>query len=138
RVVQHPVQLVDGVRAERVANLRTVEGDPDHRQVAHLATGPVHTPVVGQVREVEPGHLAPPARVEQLGHLGRKIVAHPPYSRLADRAPAGWPRPARFPAAGARTSHRLSTAALPHGASPLRTGCAPPEPAGAAAGCPAD
>ena len=33
RVVQDPVELVDGAGPEGVANLGTVEGHPDHRQV---------------------------------------------------------------------------------------------------------
>ena len=61
-VVERGVQLVDGVRAEGVADLGPVEGDA-HRAVVDGA-------VVGDVVEVEAGHLAPGCRVEQLGDHG--------------------------------------------------------------------
>src|SRR5690606_10537442 len=50
RVVECPVELVDGVRPERVAHLRPVEGDPDAADLAG--------PVVGDVGELEPGTTA--------------------------------------------------------------------------------
>jgi hypothetical protein len=72
-VVHHPVQLVDGVRAEGVAHLRPVEGDAHHGQVALLLTGPVDAPVVRDVREpLEAGDEPPPGGVEGLGHRCRE------------------------------------------------------------------
>ena len=77
RVVERPVQLVDGVRAERVAHLGPVERDAHHRQVA---LGPVdrarHAAVIREVGEVpEPLDRPPARRVERLGHL-RGDLAH--------------------------------------------------------------
>src|SRR3712207_19220 len=59
RVVERPVQLVDGARAEGVAHLGPVERDP------HGAG--VDGAVVGDVGEVEPGHGMPGRGVEELG-----------------------------------------------------------------------
>ena len=55
------------LRAERVAHLGPVEGDA-HRAVLDGA-------VVGDVVEVEAGHLAPGRRVEQLGDHRDHIMA---------------------------------------------------------------
>jgi hypothetical protein len=48
-VVQHPVQLVDGVRAERVADLGPVERDP-HRGLQRAVGGDVA--VIGGVGQI--------------------------------------------------------------------------------------
>ena len=64
-VVERPVELVDGVRAERVAHLGPVERDPDDRPVAVRRD----VPVVGDVGEVEAGDRAPAVRVEELRYL---------------------------------------------------------------------
>jgi hypothetical protein len=62
-VVEHAVELVDGVRAEGVEHLGAVEGD------AH--TPQVDRAVVGDVGEVlETGHLRPGSGVERLAHSG--------------------------------------------------------------------
>ena len=63
-VVEHPVELVDGVRPEGVTHLGPVERHP------HGAAGRPgqHAPVVGQVGELEPCHRLPGLRVEDLGH----------------------------------------------------------------------
>src|SRR4029079_13727750 len=62
RVVQRAIQLVDGVRAEGVANLGAVEGD-SHRALR----GPLQNcPVVGDVGQVETLHDGPRSRVEDL------------------------------------------------------------------------
>ena len=58
-VIERAVQLVDGVRAERVADLRPVERD------AHGAR--VDGAVVGDVGELEARHGRPGRRVEDLG-----------------------------------------------------------------------
>jgi hypothetical protein len=57
-VVEGAVQLVDGVGPERVADLRTVEGDA-HRPLIDGA-------VVRDVGEVEPVHGRPRVGVEEL------------------------------------------------------------------------
>ena len=57
-VVERAVELVDGVRAEGVADLGPVEGDADGAVV--------DGPVVGDVGEVEAGDLVPAGRVEEL------------------------------------------------------------------------
>ena len=62
-MVQRPVQLVDRVRAERVAHLRPVEGDPN-RAAGRTVD---HRPVVRDVGELEPSTGAQAARVEELG-----------------------------------------------------------------------
>ena len=53
RVVQDPVELVDGAGAEGVTDLGPVESHPDHRQIPE--PGPVlapdAAPVVGDVRD---------------------------------------------------------------------------------------
>ncbi len=59
-MVQRPVELVHGVRPEGVADLGSVEGDPD-------AAG-VDRTVVGDVGELQAGHLLPGAGVEDCGH----------------------------------------------------------------------
>ena len=62
-VVEHPVELVDGVRPEGVEHLGPVEGD------AHAAQA--DGPVVGDVGEVlEAGHLLPGVGVEGLADTG--------------------------------------------------------------------
>jgi hypothetical protein len=61
-VVERAVELVDGVRPERVAHLRPVERD------AYGAL--VERPVVGDVGEVEALDLRPRRGVEDLRHGG--------------------------------------------------------------------
>ena len=62
-MVKRPIELVDGVRTERIAHLRPVEGD------AYGAD--VDGAVVGDVTEVEARDEAPRSGVEQLGdHAG--------------------------------------------------------------------
>jgi len=69
-VVHDPVQLVHGVRAERVADLRPVERDTDHWQVAWLGAAAVHAPVVREVGQaLKTGDGTPALRVERLGDL---------------------------------------------------------------------
>ena len=64
RVLEHPQQLVDGVRPERVEHVGPVERDPDR------AVRP--GPVVGQVGEVlEAGDVVPRLGVEDLATLRR-------------------------------------------------------------------
>ncbi len=65
-VVQGAVELVDGVRPERVAHLGPVEGDPHAAQVPG--------PVVGDVGEPETRDLLPRRGVEDLGHLGTVLL----------------------------------------------------------------
>src|SRR5690606_28225821 len=65
-VVERTVQLVHGVRTERVAHLRPVEGDADD---AFAGPGPFRT-VVCDVGEVEASDLVPLCGVEQLRNLG--------------------------------------------------------------------
>ena len=80
-MVEHAVQLVDGVRAERVADLGAVERDADHGQVAGdrsggavVGPGPGEPPVVGEVGEVlEAVDRAPARRVEGVGDGGRQL-----------------------------------------------------------------
>ena len=61
-VVEHPVELVDGVGPEGVAHLGPVEGDA-HGAVRLGA-------VVGDVLEVEPRHGVPGVGIEELGDHG--------------------------------------------------------------------
>ena len=56
------VQLVDGVRPERIAHLRTVERDADGR-LAHAVDD---VPVIGDVGEFEALHGLPQRRVERV------------------------------------------------------------------------
>jgi hypothetical protein len=56
-VVEHPVQLVDGARAERVAHLGPVEGDA-HRSLAHGT-------VIRDVVEVETVDRFPRGGIEE-------------------------------------------------------------------------
>jgi hypothetical protein len=63
RVVEHAVELVDGVRAERVAHLGTIEGH------AHDAERDVA--VVREVGEREPGDVLPLRGVEERGDQAR-------------------------------------------------------------------
>ena len=62
-------QLVHGVRPEGVAHLGTVEGDPHHTRAPGLLAGAV----VGDVGEVEAGHLVPKFGFEGVGGC---VVAH--------------------------------------------------------------
>src|SRR5665647_1870011 len=94
RVVEHPVQLVDRVRAEGVAHLGPVERHPDHGEVPWGAGGPVDAPVVGDVGQVtESVDVPPPRRVERLGHLSGQAGIAPGHGptlarRLVRRASA--------------------------------------------------
>ena len=65
-MVEGPIELVDGVGPERVADLRPVERDTN--RAGRLR------PVVGDVGEVEAGHDLPGIRIEGLGHSF--IVGH--------------------------------------------------------------
>jgi hypothetical protein len=71
-MVEHPVELIDGVGAEGVADLGPVECDP-HRPV-------VDGPVVGDVGQLGSRDRAPGLGVEELGHewgvghMGRHYV----------------------------------------------------------------
>src|SRR5699024_1018188 len=96
-MVQSAVELIHRVRAKGVADLRAVDRDPHHRQVSRGARA-VHAAVVGDVGEIEPLHLAPTAGVEQLGHLGRNRIAHPPYCRPPGPSAGGlrWSTDGRF------------------------------------------
>jgi hypothetical protein len=62
-VVERGVQLVDRARAERVAHLRSVEGDADRARSIGARAGAA---VVRDVVEVEAGHLLPRSGVEDL------------------------------------------------------------------------
>ena len=81
-MVEHAVQLVDGVRAERVADLGAVERDAHHGQVPgdgaggrlRPAPGRANPAVVGEVGEVlEAVDRAPARRVEGVGDGGRQL-----------------------------------------------------------------
>jgi len=50
-VVQRRVELIDGMRPERVAYFGSIEGDPDN--------GCVFGPVIGDVGEIEAPHRIP-------------------------------------------------------------------------------
>ena len=70
-MIERAVELVDGVRPERVAHLGPVEGDPDHRRRHRAVVGDVgeleridHLPLLGVKRTVSLG---------QAGH-GPKLV----------------------------------------------------------------
>ena len=76
-MIERAVQLIDGVRAEGVADLGPVEGDADRATV--------HGAVVGDVGEGKPLDLTPPLRFEDLRDHG-PILANPP--RTVDGAPA--------------------------------------------------
>ena len=67
-VVEHAVELVDGVRTERVAHLGAVEGDPD----GGLAHSVDDVPVVGDVGQFEAVDGLPAGRIERVrrGHRG--------------------------------------------------------------------
>jgi hypothetical protein len=65
-VVERPVKLVDGVRAEGVADLRAVERDAHDALAAAALSGAV----VGDVGEGETFDLGPRGGVEQLGNSG--------------------------------------------------------------------
>ena len=71
RVIQDPVELVDGVGAEGVAHLGAVESYPDHRQIPQPGAVPVPhaSPVVGDVREGLLRQWATGLGVEEAGHL---------------------------------------------------------------------
>ena len=73
-VVEHPVELVDGVRPERVEHLGPVE--------RHAHAAQAHGSVVGDVGEVlEAGHLLPGVGVEGLADTGDRA-----HGRKASRA----------------------------------------------------
>ena len=77
-MLQDPEQLVDGARAERVAHLGAVEGDPDGAVLDRA--------VVGQVGEVvEARDLPPRGRVEDLRDT---VVCH--ERRLPGQPPASY------------------------------------------------
>ena len=107
-MVERGEQLVDGVWAERVADLRTIEGDP-HRPL-------VERPVVGDVGELE---LRAPAthraRIEQLGD--EAVRGH--LDSLPDAAP------------GDHHRRSLGRPDWPQGDRPLTAGTdsVPPRPA---------
>jgi len=103
-VLQRPVELVDRVRAERVAHLGPVEGDPHGGQVdvgaaRGRARAGADMPVVGDVGEVETLDLAPAGRVEDRAHgcgahAGQPTSAapriqRPGVSRLSGRPQRG-------------------------------------------------
>ncbi len=81
-MVQHPVQLVDGVGSKRVPYLGAVEGHSHHAGVDR--------PVIGDVGELEPVHLAPCQWIEQLGdgHGGSLGSRHPGDGDEAVQLPA--------------------------------------------------
>ena len=86
-VVEHAVELVDGVRPERVQHLRSVE--------CHAHAAQAHGSVVGDVGEVlETGHLLPGVGVEGLADTGDRA-----HGRKASRR-GGGRRPRRFLNAG--------------------------------------
>src|SRR5690606_2131172 len=94
RVVEHAVELVDGVGPERVANLRAVERDAHDRQVAHDGAVRValDAAVVGDVGEpLEPVDVAPRAGVERLGDLAGEGggVVGAAHARHGSRCAAG-------------------------------------------------
>ena len=85
-MVERPIQLVDGVRAEGVAHLRPVERD------AHRAG--LCGAVVGDVGEVEALHHSPRGRVEGLAHSGSGgafawVLAHLSENRPTTGCPYG-------------------------------------------------
>lgn len=57
-MIERRVQLVDGMRAERIANLGAVESYPDGTDLGGS--------VIGDVREVEPRNRVPRSLVEYL------------------------------------------------------------------------
>ena len=78
-MLEHPQQLVDGVRPERVEHVGSVEGDPDRAVL--------HRPVVGEVGQVlEAGHGVPGGGVEDLRHP----VDRSHGRRLSGRLGATW------------------------------------------------
>ena len=87
-VVEDAVELVDGVRPERVAHLRPVEGDA-HRRLADVA-------VVGDVGQVlEAGNRLPEAGVERIARgVGHGVTRYrsgtPSSGRPALRTRRGW------------------------------------------------
>src|SRR5207248_603939 len=85
RVVQGAVQLVDGVRAEGVPDVRAVERD------AHGAfPGAVlDAAVIRDVGEVEARHGLPQSRIEQLRDTG---ILHTWDNRRSRRSARGPPR----------------------------------------------
>src|SRR5690606_11687179 len=104
-VVEHPVELVDGVRAEGVAHLGAVEGDAHDRQVAHAVGAALDAAVVGDVGEVEALDVAPALRVEDLRYsLRNGDVGHPPRVG-GSGARACRAVPPRGTAAGAMLGH---------------------------------
>ena len=66
-MVQRRVELVDGVRPERVAYLGPVKSDPDD--------GGVDGPVIGDVGEVEAIHRMPQLRRERASHALKLAAA---------------------------------------------------------------
>ena len=101
-VLEARVELVDGVRAERVAHLGTVERDPHRALVDGAVVGDV-----GQV--VESRHGLPGRRVEDRRHHG--LVAHAATLSVASRrvesvaTPSS--RPARSPGCDQPQTHHL-------------------------------
>ena len=80
RVVEHAVELVDGVRAEGVHHLGPVE--------RHAHAADADGPVVGHVGEVlEPGHLLPGGRVERLADTGDRAHGGKASRRHPERSP---------------------------------------------------
>ena len=78
-VVERAVELVDGVRAEGVEHLGTVEGDAHDPGLRVRATGHGPASVVGDVGQVEALDGRPLARVEDLGHGAlARLAAHGP------------------------------------------------------------
>lgn len=61
-MVEGSVELVDGVRSERVAYLGPVESDTYGARGAAFG----HAPVIGDVGEIEALHGTPRGRVEEI------------------------------------------------------------------------
>ena len=66
-MIKSRVELIDGMRPERVAHLGPVEGDPDD-------WGP-DRPVVGDVGELEAGNGFPQAAIKGAGHVTSEVRA---------------------------------------------------------------
>ena len=82
-MVQRRIELINGVRPERVSYLGPIKSDPHDRGVIG--------PVIGDIGEVKAIHCMPQVRYERAGH-GPKLAGESPSRRVrpshyAKRAP---------------------------------------------------